>query len=257
MKVVLLCGGLGTRMKEETEYKPKPLVNIGDKPILWHILKLYSSYGFNEFILCLGYKGEMIKEYFLDYNYMNNDFTIELGLDNKLDLHGNHNELDWQVTLANTGLSTNTGGRIKRIEKYIDSDSFFVTYADGLSDVNIEKTLSFHKKKGKIATLTAVQPFSRYGVIETGEDNLVNGFTEKPRLDGWVNAGFFVFNQEIFDHLNENTILEKEPLETLSKSRQLAAYQHRGFWKCMDTFKDAELLNDLWDTGQAPWKIWE
>jgi len=257
MKVVILCGGVGTRMKEETEFKPKPMVRIGEKPILWHIMKIYSHYGFNDFILCLGYKGDMIKEYFLNYDCMNNDFTIDLGCKDKISFYGNHCESNWRVTLADTGLETNTGGRIKKIEKYVDGDTFFATYGDGVADINLKKLLEHHKTKGGVATLTAVHPLSRYGVIESDDEDMIKGFKEKPKLDGWINAGFFVFNKDVFDYLDGNCVLEKTPMERLSGKGELAVYHHSGFWQCMDTFKDSELLNHLWSSSSAPWRVWK
>jgi len=257
MKVVILCGGMGARMKEETEFKPKPLVKIGDKPILWHIMKIYSHYGFSDFILCLGYKGEMIKEYFLNYDCMNNDFTIDLGCKNQVKFYGNHCESDWSVTLADTGLETNTGGRIKKIQKYVDGETFLATYGDAVGDVNTKKLIEFHKSKGKTATITAVHPLSRYGVVEADDDNIVKGFKEKPRLGGWINAGFFVFNKDIFRYLKEDSVLETAPLETLSEKREVAVYHHGGFWQCMDTFKDSELLNRIWNSDNVPWRVWK
>jgi glucose-1-phosphate cytidylyltransferase len=257
MKVVILCGGLGTRLKEETEFRPKPLVQIGEKPILWHIMKIFSHYGYNDFILCLGYKGEMIKEYFLNYDYMNSDFTMGLGYKKDAKFYGNHCESDWKVTLANTGVDTNTGGRIKRIEKYIGKDeTFLAAYGDGVADIDLKKLIEHHRKKGKTATLTGVHPYSRFGVVEAGADDIVNGFKEKPRMDGWANVGFFVFQRQIFDYLEDNSVLETKPLETLSQKSQLTIYRHQGFWQCMDTFKDQKVIQGLWDTGKPPWKVW-
>lgn len=256
MKVVILCGGMGTRMKEETEFKPKPLVHVGNKPILYHIMKIYGHYGFTDFVLCLGYKGEMIKEYFLNYDHMNNDFTIDLDGKKNIVFYDSHRESDWTVTLADTGISTNTGGRIKQVEKYVEDEAFLATYGDGVADIDLARLLRHHEKKGKLATLTGVHPLSRYGVIKHDEDDLICGFKEKPRLDGWINAGFFVFNREFFDYIGADDILEKEPLERLSKDEQLTLYKHRGFWQCMDTFKDASLLNNMWAQGEAPWKVW-
>lgn len=230
MKVVLLCGGMGTRLREQTEFMPKPLVEIGGMPILQHIMKIYSHYGHNEFVLCLGYKGDMIKEYFKNS--------------------------DWNITFADTGLETNTGGRIKKIEKYVDGDTFMCTYGDGVSNIDLNKLLEQHEKMAKIATLTAIHPMSRFGIIET-EDGLVKSFKEKPRLDGIINGGFFVFNKDVFDYLDDNSVLEQEPLKNLSKDNQLAVYEHQDFWECMDTFKDAKELNQMWDSGNVPWRIWE
>jgi glucose-1-phosphate cytidylyltransferase len=255
-KVVILCGGTGTRLKEETEFRPKPLVEIGRKPILWHIMKIYAYYGHTSFVLCLGYKGSMIKEYFLNYECMNSDFTINLGNREKFVFHNSHEEGDWKVTLADTGLDTMTGGRIKRIEKYIDDDTFLATYGDGVGDLDINRLIQFHKEKGKIATLTGFHPFSRFGVIEMNSDSLVERFREKPQLDGMISGGFFVFNRKVFDYLDEDCVLEQEPLYRLAKDGELAVYQHKGFWKSMDTYRDFLELNRMWEEGNTPWKVW-
>lgn len=257
MKVVLLCGGLGTRMREETEYKPKPLVDIGGKPMVWHIMKTYAHYGFRDFVLCLGYKGNLIKEYFLNYEAMNNDFTICLGKKHTMDFHGAHFEQDFRVTLADTGHDTMTGGRVRRIEKYIDADTFMVTYGDGVANVDISSLLAFHKAHGKIATVTAVRPVSRFGILNIDERSAVTNFVEKPELDGWANAGYFVFNREIFDYLDsDQCILEQAPLQHLANINQLAAFQHNDFFYAMDTYREYKQLNDLWSEGAAPWKVW-
>ena len=257
VKVVILCGGMGTRMKEETEFKPKPLVYVGNTPILHHIMKIYSHYGFNDFVLCLGYKGGMIKEYFLNYASMNNDFTIDLSSKNKIEFHGSHLESDWNVTLADTGFDTNTGGRIKKIEKYTGGESFLATYGDSVGDVNIKKLIAHHEKKNIYATLTGVHPLSRFGVVEAQHDDMVTGFKEKPLLEGWINAGFFVFENQVFDYLDDDCVLEKTPLETLAHEKQLSVYRHAGFWQCMDTYKDTKHLEKMWSNGNAPWKVWE
>src|SRR5580704_5385880 len=228
MKVVILCGGLGTRLREETEFRPKPMVEVGGRPILWHIMKTYAHHGFREFVLCLGYRGNMIKEYFLNYEAMNNDFTISLGQESRLSFNGAHQEQDFRVTLADTGQETMTGGRIKRIENYIDGDTFLVTYGDGLANVNITELLAFHKSHGKAATVTTVHPQSRFGVLDTASDGKVLAFNEKPRADGWVNAGFQVFNRTVFDYIaGDSCILEREPMERLAAEGQLRAYRHR------------------------------
>ncbi len=257
MKVVILCGGKGTRMRDMTEFIPKPLVPIGGKPVIWHIMKLYSSFGFREFILCLGYKGSMIKEYFRHSDWMNNDFTLDRSSrETRLITHGNDLE-DWKITFVDTGQDTMTGGRIKRIEAFVDGDEFMVTYGDGLADVDVRKLLEVHRKMGRIATLTAVHPMSQFGVLEH-ENGLVKTFKEKPRLDGIINGGFFVFSRKIFGYLkDDSTILEEEPLKQLTREGQLAMYEHTDFWKCMDTPKDAEELNKLWDSGNASWKVWK
>lgn len=259
MKAVILCGGLGTRLREETEYRPKPMVKIGNKPILWHIMKIYSYYGFNEFVICLGYKGDMIKEYFLNYEMMNNDFTIELGNGKNVQFHNNHTENDWSITLVDTGLNTQTGARIKKIEKYIDEDSFMLTYGDGVANVNIEQLSKFHKSHKKIGTMTGVHPSSRFGEFSL-KGNQIKEFNEKPQTkEGLINGGFFVFNKEFFDYVNtdEKCILEKEPLEKLVEDGELMLYPHNGFWQCVDTYRELELLNNLWKQSRPPWKVWE
>jgi glucose-1-phosphate cytidylyltransferase len=258
MKVVILCGGKGTRLREETEYRPKPMVQIGGRPILWHIMKTYAHYGFKDFILCLGYKGDIIKEYFLNYEAMNNDFTISLGNHNSIKLYDNHRENDWTVTLADTGEETMTGGRVKRIQKYIDGDSFFLTYGDGLANVNINDLLQYHRSHGKIGTMTGVRPSSRFGELNLQGTRVVR-FNEKPQvMDGLVNGGYFVFNTQFFDYVqnDDNCILEKEPLETLATDEQLIVYPHLGFWQCMDTYREYELLNSMWKSNQIPWRVW-
>lgn len=257
MKVVILCGGLGTRLREETEFKPKPMVEIGGKPILWHIMKIFSSYGFNEFVLCLGYKGSYIKNYFLSYEAMNNDFTISLGEKRKIEYHNSHSEQKFKITLADTGALTMTGGRVNRIKKYIKGDTFMVTYGDGLCDVNIQELLAFHKNHGKIATITSIRPQSRFGILNIGEGNQVNSFSEKPKSQGWINAGYFIFNKELFDLLGDDEcVLEKAPLEKLANLGELMAFKHEGFFFAMDTFREFKILNDYWDSNNAPWKVW-
>ncbi len=257
MKTVILCGGQGTRLREETEYRPKPLVEVGGKPILWHIMKLYAHYGFADFVLCLGYRGNMIKEYFLNYEAMNNDFTICLGNKSHIDFNGAHREQDFRVTLADTGQETLTGGRIKRIEKYVGDDTFLVTYGDGVSNVNISDLVAFHKSHGKAATVTTVRPYSRYGILKTESDGRVVDFAEKPQLDGWASAGFLVLDRKVFSYLDgDECILEREPLERIAAENQLMAYHHDGFFYAMDTYREYLQLNDLWATGKAPWKVW-
>ena len=258
MKTVILCGGLGTRLREETEYRPKPMVEVGGRPILWHIMKLYAHYGHRDFVLCLGYRGNTIKEYFLNYEAMNNDFTICLGRQHTLDFHDAHDEQDFRVTLADTGAETLTGGRVKRIERHIDDDLFMVTYGDGVSDVNINAVLDFHKSHGKLATMTTVRPTSRFGVVTVENNGIVSQFTEKPQLDGWVNVGFFIFSKKVFDYLGDgSTMLEQEPLERLAHDNELMAYRHEGFFFAMDTYREYKHLNDIWASDQAPWKVWE
>jgi glucose-1-phosphate cytidylyltransferase len=259
MKIVILCGGKGTRLKEETEIRPKPMVEIGDRPILWHIMKIYAFYGFTDFVLCIGYKGEMIKEYFLNYEAMNNDFTIRLGRSNQIDFHSNHSEKDWSVTIADTGEDAMTGARIKRVEKYIDSDEFMLTYGDGLADIDIKKLLEFHRSHNKLGTITGVRPTSRFGEIII-EDGVVKEFSEKPQSsEGHISGGFFVFRREFLKYLSsdDNCILEKEPLERLAKEGNLTMYFHPGFWYCMDTYRDYLYLREIWQKGKAPWKIWK
>jgi glucose-1-phosphate cytidylyltransferase len=258
MKVVILCGGQGTRLREQTEYMPKPLVPVGDKPILWHIMKLYAHHGFHDFVLCLGYRGQMIKDYFLNYEAMNNDFTVHLGRKREIIFHNDHPEQGFRVTLAETGAETMTGARIRKIERYIDSETFMVTYGDGVSDVNIRNLTQFHQQHNKLATVTAIQPVSRYGAIRVDEDQRVTEFIEKPKMKDWVNAGFFVFNYGIFNYLSpdEDCILEQEPVQRLAKDSQLTAYHHDGFFFAMDTYREYLYLNKLWNSGKAPWAVW-
>lgn len=257
LKVVILCGGQGTRLREETEFRPKPMVLIGQKPILWHIMKLYAHHGYRQFILCLGYRGQMIKEYFLNYESMNNDFTIHLGPKTRIDYLDSHAEQDFQVTLADTGQDTMTGGRIKRVERHVDGDTFMVTYGDGLSDVDIARLVSFHRSHGRLATVTAMQPPSRFGMLAISGDGRVTSFAEKPRMDGWASAGFFVLNRRVFDYLgSDHCVLEREPLEKLAAEGQLMVYQHSGFFFAMDTYREFQALNAIWDEGKAPWKVW-
>ena len=255
MKTVLLCGGFGTRLREETEYKPKPMVEIGGRPILWHIMKIYSSFGFNEFTVCLGYKGEIIKNYFLNYKSMNSDISISTN-SNKREYNDQNSFENFEILLAETGLNTMTGGRIKRVQKYIKDDTFMATYGDGVANINIEELVKFHKSQGKIATLSIVHPVSRFGVVDIKEDK-VSRFIEKPVLNSWINAGFYVFNKEIFDYIdNDTTVLEKAPLEKLAADGELCAYRHSGVFYPMDTYRDTLNLNKKWDEGNAEWKIW-
>lgn len=258
MKVVILCGGMGTRLREETEFRPKPMVTIGGRPILWHIMKLYAHHGFTEFVLCLGYRGNMIKEHFLNYEAMNNDFTIELGTKNGIDYHGAHDEKNFKVTLVDTGPDSQTGARVKRVESYIDGDTFMVTYGDGLADVDVRKLVEFHRSHGRLATVTTVRPTSRFGILEVDGRGAVTRFAEKPTLDGSVSTGFFVFDRRAFDYLSADPscTLEREPMEALAKAGELIAYHHDGFFYAMDTYREFQLLNDLWDSGRAPWKVW-
>ena len=253
MKAVILAGGYGTRLEEETVVKPKPMIEIGGRPIIWHIMKTYSHYGITDFIICLGYKGYMIKEYFANYFIHSSDLTIDIQ-NNKVDIHSVHSE-PWKITLVDTGEKSMTGGRIKRIEKYVD-DTFLMTYGDGVADIDITKLIDFHKKNNTIATLTAVQPQGRFGTLEI-KDTKITKFVEKPSGDNsWINGGYFVFEKSFFDYLDgDNTILEKTPLETLSKINQLGVFKHDGFWHPMDTMRDKNYLNNLWETNPL-WKKW-
>jgi glucose-1-phosphate cytidylyltransferase len=256
MKVVILAGGLGTRISEETVFKPKPMVLIGDKPILWHIMKIYSAYGFNDFVICCGYKGHVIKEYFANYLLQESDFTINTK-NNQINIHNSPSE-NWNVTLVNTGETTMTGGRVKRIKEYIGDEPFFLTYGDGVGDVDIQALLQNHKQSGKIATLTATKPFGRFGVIDIEENGLISSFKEKNREDvSWINGGFFVLEPSVFDYIfDDQTVFEKEPLEKLTFEGQLNAYKHDGFWRAMDSLNDKNVLEEYWNSGSAPWKIW-
>jgi len=253
--VVILCGGYGLRMRQETEFRPKPLVKIGPHPILWHIMKIYSHYGYRKFVLCLGYKGEMIKEYFLNYDVMDNDFIFNVKTREKK-IIAEENVEDWEILFADTGLETQTGGRVKKIEKYIDTDNFFLTYGDGLSNVNINDLYAFHLRLNKIGTLTAIHPMSPYGIIQANNGK-VSSFKEKPQLEGLINGGFFVFKKDFFDILNEDSVLEEEPLRYLAKKDQLAAYELEGWWGSLDTFKDVTRFRAMWEKGETPWVIWE
>jgi len=257
MKVVILAGGMGTRLSEETDLKPKPMVEIGGRPILWHIMKNYSYYGFNEFVICCGYKGYMIKEYFANYFVHQADITVDLGK-NSIEVHRSKAE-PWKITLVDTGLNTMTGGRIKRIKEYTGNKTFMLTYGDGVSNINIRSLLDFHKNAGKLATVTAVQPSGRFGAISISEEEMVKSFTEKPATDGaWVNGGFFVLESGIFDYIKEDdaTVWERSPLEELARDGQLAAYRHNGFWRPMDTLRDRIELDNMWHSSKAEWKVW-
>jgi len=255
MKVVILAGGLGTRLAEETEYRPKPMVEIGGKPILWHIMKIYSAYGLNEFIVCLGYKGYLIKEYFANYFLHMSDVTFDMA-SNRMDVHQNNAE-PWKVTLVDTGDETMTGGRLLAVKDYLNGNDFCFTYGDGIGNVNIRRLIDFHREHGKLATLTATQPPGRFGALEL-DRNAVTGFSEKPHGDGgWINGGFFVLAPQVLDYIeNEKTIWERGPLERLAARGELRAYSHEGFWHPMDTLRDKRYLDELWNRGEAPWKIW-
>ena len=254
MKAVILAGGYGTRISEETHLKPKPLVEIGGKPILWHIMKLYSAHQIDEFVICCGYKGYLIKEYFTNYFSHMSDVTIDLK-NNSIQTHETFAE-PWKITLVDTGLDTMTGGRLKRVKKYLD-DTFCLTYGDGLSDVNIQKTIEFHKQNKFLATITAVQPPGRFGALDIIDNKIVK-FQEKSRSDSnWINGGFFIFEPDFLNYIdNDETILEKEPLENLAKNNQLGAFKHEGFWQPMDTLREKNYLEELWTKGNAPWKTW-
>jgi glucose-1-phosphate cytidylyltransferase len=257
MKTLILAGGYGSRLSEETELRPKPMVEISGRPILWHIMKIYSHYGFNEFVILLGYKGYQIKEYFYNYFLHQSDITIDLE-NNKVDIHKSKAE-PWKITLVDTGLNTMTAGRIKKVRDYIGDETFMLTYGDGVADIDIKELISSHKKSKKFATVTAVQPLGRFGTLNITDGEVVSSFYEKPKGDNaWINGGFFVLEPEIFNYIkNENTLWEKEPMETLARQSQLNAYRHRGFWRPMDTLRDKTDLENLWNEGNAPWRIWE
>lgn len=258
MKVVILAGGLGTRISEETTIKPKPMIEIGGKPIIWHIMKIYAQFGYNEFVVCLGYKGHLIKEYFINYFLYNSDITVELEK-NVVDVHFTNSE-SFKVTLVDTGLETNTAGRIKRIQKHVQNETFMLTYGDGVADIDINKLLASHKNSGKMATLTSIQLPGRFGNIETDDNGVVTKFQEKPEGDGvWINGGFFVLEPKIFNYLDgdmDKIQWEKKPLIDIANDGELNAYKHIGFWKCMDAMRDKIELEELWESQNAPWKIW-
>lgn len=257
MKVVLLAGGLGTRISEESHLRPKPMIEVGERPILWHIMKYYSQFGFHEFVICLGYKQYVVKEFFADYFLHTSDVTFDL-VNNKMEVHNNYSE-PWKVTLVDTGLHTMTGGRIKRIRPYIGDEPFMLTYGDGVSNVDLNALLQFHQAHGKTATMTTVSIAQVKGVLDIGEDHVVRSFREKDEKDAsLINGGFFVMNPDIFNYLtDDSTILEQEPLKRLSAEGQLMSYHHTGFWQCMDTQREMKKLEDLWQSGKAPWKVWD
>jgi glucose-1-phosphate cytidylyltransferase len=258
MKVVIFAGGLGTRISEETGTRPKPMVEIGGKPILWHIMKMYSHYGYNEFVICLGYKGYIIKEYFMNYFLHNSDITIDLAK-NSLEVHDTNSE-SFKVTLVETGLDTKTAGRLKKVQKYLGNEDFMLTYGDGVCAIDINKLVEFHKAHNKIATVTSIQLDARFGGLELGNNGTVQSFKEKAKDDSkWINGGFFVLKPEVFNYLKgdmNNTMWEDKPLESLAKDNELVAYQHLGFWKCMDALRDKIELEDLWKNKNAKWKVW-
>lgn len=257
MKVVILAGGFGTRISEESHLRPKPMIEIGGQPILWHIMKHYAAYGFTDYVICAGYKQNIIKEYFANYFLHTADITFDLG-NNSMEVHDAFAET-WRVTVVDTGLNTMTGGRVRRIQKYIGDEPFFLTYGDGVSDVNIQKELEFHRAHGKIATITAINPGQRFGVLGIDPTNRVEAFREKNDADGsCINGGFMILQPQIFDYLiNDSTVFEQEPLSRLSQEGELMAYRHDGFWQCMDTQRDKERLEHLWASGNAAWKVWE
>jgi glucose-1-phosphate cytidylyltransferase len=257
MKAVILAGGFGTRLSEETAVRPKPMVDVGEQPILWHILKIYSAHGINDFVICCGYKGEIIKEYFAEYQRMRSDLTFDFGANTET-IHQNHCE-PWRVTLVDTGQNTMTGGRLKRVQEYVGNETFCMTYGDGVSDVDISALIDYHRSEGALATLTAIQPGGRFGVfsLASGDDRITH-FREKPQGNSaWINGGFFVLEPGVFDYIDgDDTVWEKEPLETLAREGQLRAYRHQGFWQPMDTLRDKNYLDELWQNGEHPWKVW-
>ncbi len=256
MKVLILAGGFGTRISEESDIKPKPMIDIGGKPILWHIMKHYSSYGFNEFVILLGYKSYVIKEYFANYYLHNSDVTIDTA-NQTMEIHNNYSE-NWKITLLDTGLHTMTGGRVKRAKDFIGNQPFMLTYGDGVSDVNLKELLEFHKSHGNKITMTSIQPEGRFGALKIEGDNKISSFLEKPKGDGaWINGGFFVCEPSVLNYIqNDETIFEREPLERLAQEGELYSFKHEGFWKCMDTLRDKNQLNEMWDNGKAKWKSW-
>jgi len=257
MKVLLLAGGFGTRLSEETELRPKPMVEIGGKPILWHIMKLYSKHGFNDFVILLGYKGYYIKEYFANYFLHQSDVTIDMK-DGSMEVHNNSSE-PWKVTLLDTGLDTMTGGRVKRAQDFVGNEAFMLTYGDGVSDINIEELVRFHKSHGKAMTMTSAQPDARFGALNIEANNQVTSFQEKPKNEGgWINAGFFICEPKVFDYIREgdSTIFEHAPLQNLAKDGEIFTFKHEGFWKPMDTLRDKHQLQSMWENNKAPWKVW-
>ncbi len=258
MKAVILAGGFGTRISEESQFKPKPMIEVGGMPVLWHIMKLYSFYGVNEFVICAGYKQHVIKEWFADYFLHTSDITFDFTKDDKIIVHNKRTE-KWKVTVVDTGLNTMTGGRLKRVREFIGNEPFFMTYGDGVSDVDIPKLLDFHKSHGRLATMSAVKPDSRFGVLDLSDSNEVNAFREKSAVDsGYINAGFMVLEPSVIDYIKDDTIMfEREPMEKLAADRQLMCYKHDGFWQCMDTLRDKEKLEKLWKENKAPWKVWK
>lgn len=257
MKAVLLAGGMGTRMREETEFRPKPMVEVGGRPVLWHIMKVLGQQGITDFVICAGYKSEYIKSYFYNYGASNLDFTVRLEDQSSTVFHGSHEEFDWTVTVADTGESTMTGGRIKMIEKYVEGERFLATYGDGIADINLAALSSFHDGHGKTATMSVTQPTSRFGVVEIDDKSgLVSKFREKPKVHDWINMGYFIFEPRIFSYLRLDSILEDDPLRKLASEAEIGAYKHSGFWQPMDSYREYLGLNDLWQKDEAPWKTW-
>ena len=259
MKVVILAGGLGTRISEESHLKPKPMIGIGEYPIIWHIMKYYSEFGFNDFVICCGYKSYVIKEYFSAYYMYNSDVTFDFTSENSMTIHNSVVE-PWKVTLAETGMMTQTGGRIKKIQRYVGNGTFMMTYGDGVSDVDLNALLKSHRESGAVATMTAIQPGSRFGVLDIEENGMISKFSEKAKEDGnWINGGFMVLEPEIFNYLNddEQLVFERKPLEKLALEGKLNSYKHHGYWQCMDTLRDKINLEKIWESGKAPWKIWK
>lgn len=258
MKAILLAGGLGTRMREETEFRPKPMVEIGGRPVLWHIMKILATQGFTDFFIAAGYKAEHIKNYFLNYLPENMDFTVTLGKKDSIVYHGGAQEADdWTVSVIDTGLSTMTGGRILRLRDFIGDETFFCTYGDGIASVDVRGLLDFHTSHGLSATMTVTRPFSRFGVVDIDDNGVIGTFREKPQMDDWVNIGYFVLNSDVFELLDgDECVFEQRPLHALAESRRIAAYRHNGFWQPMDTLREAQQLNEIWATGEAPWKSW-
>jgi len=258
MKVAILCGGFGTRIRDVSQELPKPMVPIGGRPILWHVMKYYAVHGFNEFVLCLGYKGDVIKDYFLNYQAHTSDFTLSLD-GSAIAYHRGHDERDWKITFAETGLNTMTGGRVARIQRYVDADTFMLTYGDGVGDVDLAALLAFHRSHGKAMTVTGVRPPGRFGEVDANDDGLIGGFNEKPQTTGgWISGGFFVCDRRVFDYLDprEDLVLEREPMRKLVADGELMLYRHQDFWQCMDTYRDYKLLEGLIDAGEAPWITW-
>lgn len=257
MKAVLLAGGLGTRMREETEFRPKPMVEVGGRPVLWHIMKLLASQGITDFVIAAGYKSEYIKNYFSNYSASNMDFTVTLGDRDSIVYHGSHNEDDWTVSVVDTGPLTMTGGRIARLRDFIGDETFFCTYGDGIASVDIKGLTEFHRQQGLSATMTVTRPFSRFGVVDMDESGVIGTFREKPQMDDWVNIGYFMLEPDVFDLLDgDDCVFEQRPLHTLAERRRIAAFKHEGFWQPMDTQRELQQLNEIWSRGDAPWKVW-